>query len=53
MVSLSKVIFRGEKRPINIRLQGFYFLDKPDLALDWMLRPQFQILFPDKPDTAE
>jgi hypothetical protein len=50
---VGKVMFRGEKRPINIRLQGFYFLEKPDLAPDWELRIQFQILFPDKPDTAE
>jgi hypothetical protein len=50
---VGKVMFRGEKRPINIRLQGFYFLEKPDLAPDWTLQLQFQILFPDKPDTAE
>jgi len=50
---VGKVMFRGEKRPINIRLQGFYFLEKPDLAPDWSIRLQFQILFPDKPDTAE
>ncbi len=42
-----KVVFRGEKRPININLQGFYFLEKPDGAPDWTLRMQFQILFPD------
>ena len=48
-----KVMFRGEKRPINIRLQGFYFLEKPDWAPDWMLQLQFQILFTDKPHTAE
>jgi hypothetical protein len=48
-----KVMFRGEKRPINIRLQGFYYLEKPDRAPDWTLQLQFQILFPDKPDTAE
>lgn len=44
-----KVVFRGEKRPINIKLQGFYFLEKQDLAPDWTLQLQFQILFPDKP----
>ena len=48
-----KVMFRGEKRPINIRIQGFYFLEKPDLTPDWTLQVQFQILFPDKPDKAE
>jgi len=45
-----KVMFRGEKRPINIKLQGFYFLEKSDFAPDWALQLQFQILFPDKPD---
>ena len=45
---LGKVMFRGDKRPINIRLQGFYFLEKPDLAPDWSLQLQFEILFPDK-----
>jgi len=48
-----KIIFRGEKRPINIRLQGFYFLEKSDRAPDWVLQLQFQILFTDKPDTAK
>jgi hypothetical protein len=50
---IGKVMFRGEKRPINIRLQGFYFLEKPDLAPDWSIRLKFEILFPDEPDTAE
>jgi hypothetical protein len=45
---IGKVMFRGEKRPINIRLQGFYYLEKPDFAPDWSLQLQFQILFPDK-----
>lgn len=44
-----KVVFRGEKRPVNIKLQGFYFLDKQDGAPDWTLQLQFQVLFPDKP----
>lgn len=42
-----KVMFRGEKRPVNLKLQGFYFLEKPDRAPDWTLQVQFQILFPD------
>jgi hypothetical protein len=50
---VGKVMFRGEKRPINIKLQGFYFLEKSDLAPDWTLQVQFQILFPDKPDKVE
>jgi hypothetical protein len=48
-----KVMFRGEKRPINIKLQGFYFLEKADLAPDWTLQLQFQILFPEKPAKTE
>ncbi|MDR4462155.1 MAG: transporter [Nitrospirales bacterium] len=47
---IGKVIFRGEKRPVNLKLQGFYYLEKPDRAPDWTLQLQFQILFPDKPD---
>ncbi|WP_342348827.1 hypothetical protein [uncultured Nitrospira sp.] len=46
---VGKAIFRGEKHPININLQGFYFLEKSDRAPDWTLQMQFQILFPDKP----
>jgi hypothetical protein len=50
---IGKVMFRGERRPINIKLQGFYFLEKPDRGPDWTLQLQFQILFPDKPDVTE
>jgi hypothetical protein len=50
---IGKVMFRGERRPINIRLQGFYFLEKPDLTPDWTLQLKFEILFPDEPDAAE
>ena len=50
---VGKVMFRGEKRPINIRLQGFYFLEKADRAPDWTLQLKFEILFPDKPDTDD
>jgi len=50
---VGKVMFRGEKQPINISLQGFYFLEKPDLAPDWTLQLRFQILFPDKADKPD
>jgi hypothetical protein len=50
---MSTVLLRGEKRPINIRLQGFYFLEKPDLAPDWTLQLKLEILFPDTPDTDD
>ena len=43
---LGKVLFRQEKRPLNVQVQGFYFVEKPDLAPDWMLRFQVQVLFP-------
>lgn len=46
---VGKVMFRGEKHPININLQGFYFLEKTDRAPDWSLQMQFQLLFPHKP----
>lgn len=46
---VGKVMFRGEKHPININVQGFYFLEKTDRAPDWTLQMQFQLLFPDKP----
>ena len=41
-----KVVFRGEKRPINLQIQGFYFVEKPDLGPDWAVRLQMQVLFP-------
>jgi hypothetical protein len=50
---VGKVMLRGEKRPINIRLQGFYFLEKPDLAPDWTLQLKLEVLFPDTPDTDD
>jgi hypothetical protein len=50
---IGKVMFRGERRPINIRLQGFYFLEKADLTPDWTLQLKFEILFPDDPDTDD
>jgi len=50
---VGKVMFRGEKRPINIRLQGFYFLEKSELAPDWTLLLRFQLLFPDTTDSAD
>ncbi len=45
---VGKVIFRGEKHPINIRLQSFYLLEKPDIAPDWSILFNFRILFPEK-----
>jgi hypothetical protein len=50
---VGKVVFRGEKRPINIRLQAYYFLEKLDRAPDWVLQFTFQVLFPGKPPTAD
>jgi len=44
---IGKVIFRGERRPINVRLQSFYFIEKPDSWPDWSLQINFRILFPE------
>jgi len=41
-----RVLFRGDKHPVNLRLQAFYFIEKPHLAPDWVLKIQFEILFP-------
>lgn len=43
---VGKVMFRGDKHPINVKLQSFYFIEKPDGAPDWSLQIQFRILFP-------
>jgi len=43
---VGKVALRIEKKPINFRLQAFYFVEKADLAPDWTLNFEFQILFP-------
>lgn len=43
---IGKVMFRGESHPINLKLQSFYFLEKPDNAPDWSLNIEFRILFP-------
>ena len=43
---IGKVFFRGEKRPMNVVIQSFYFIEKPDLAPDWSVHLKVQILFP-------
>ena len=43
---IGKVMFRGDKHPINLKLQSFYFLEKPDSGPDWSLNVEFRILFP-------
>ena len=48
-----KVMFRGDKRPINIRLQGFYFVDNAFLEPEWTLQLRFQILFPHGNDKTD
>ena len=40
------VLFRGEKRPINLQIQAFYFIKKPDLGPDWSVNLRVRILFP-------
>ena len=39
-------IQRFGKLPLNIQLQAFYNVEKPDNAADWQLRFQVQFLFP-------
>jgi len=39
-------LFRLDKLPINTQLPAFYNVERPDLAADWQLRFQFQLLFP-------
>ncbi|MBV1934708.1 MAG: transporter [Parvibaculaceae bacterium] len=39
-------LFRIGSQPINTSLQGYYNVEKPDLAPDWTLRFQVQLLFP-------
>ncbi len=43
---VGKVALRVGKQPLNFRLQAFYFVEKADLAPDWTLNFEFQILFP-------
>lgn len=43
---VGKVALRIEKQALNFRLQAFYFVEKADLAPDWTLNFEFQILFP-------
>jgi len=44
---VGKVMFREDKHPINVRLQSFYFIAKPDSGPDWALQIKFRILFPE------
>jgi len=43
---IGKVMFRGERHPVDLKLQSFYFIEKPDNAPDWSLNIEFRILFP-------
>jgi len=43
---VGKVMFRGDRHPVNVKLQSFYFIEKPDGGPDWSLQIQFRILFP-------
>jgi hypothetical protein len=42
-----KVLFRGERHPVNVRFQSFYFIEKPDSGPDWSLQINLRILFPE------
>ncbi len=39
-------VFRIGDQPVNVSLQGFYNVEKPDALGDWTIRFQFQLLFP-------
>ena len=39
-------IFRMGDQPVNLQVQGFYNVEKPDLGPEWTLRIQLQLLFP-------
>jgi hypothetical protein len=40
-------IFRIGKQPVNLALQGFYNIEKPDnIGPEWSIRLSFQLLFP-------
>jgi hypothetical protein len=39
-------VFKLDKLPINIQLQAFYNVERPQLAADWQLRFDLQFLFP-------
>ena len=43
---VGKVLFRGENRPMNLVLQGFYFIEKPRFDPDWSVSLGVRILFP-------
>ncbi|UCE64619.1 MAG: neuromedin U, partial [Nitrospirota bacterium] len=43
---VGKIALKVGKQPLNFRIQGFYFIEKADLAPDWTLNFEFQILFP-------
>jgi hypothetical protein len=44
---VGKVMFVRDEHPINVRLQSFYLIEKPDIGPDWSLQLNFRILFPE------
>ncbi|GAB4343859.1 MAG: hypothetical protein Kow0099_22690 [Candidatus Abyssubacteria bacterium] len=42
---IGKIVKIG-KLPVNLQLQSFYNVEKPDLGADWSIRFQVQFLFP-------
>ena len=39
-------IFRIGKQPMNFNVQGFYYVEAPEVLGDWALRAQLQFMFP-------
>jgi hypothetical protein len=42
-------VFKIGKQPVNVKLAGYYNVEKPDNASDWNLQFSFTFLFPKKP----
>jgi len=43
-----KLIFLGGKLPINIQIQVYYNVVRPDFGPEWQWRFQLQVLLPKK-----
>jgi hypothetical protein len=39
-------VFKIGKQPVNLKVAGYYSLEKPDNASDWNLQAQLTFLFP-------
>jgi hypothetical protein len=44
-IGVGKVTKIG-RQPVNVSIQGYYNVEKPEFGADWQLRLQLQFLFP-------